>query len=76
MWITGFDVPSLLDHLPRQADEEPHAHADHRTSQPCRAGKVAGLIVDYVGVFRDLQKALAIYAAPKVVLPAHTRQSD
>lgn len=28
-------------------------------------GKVAGLIVDYVGVFRDLQKALAIYAAPK-----------
>lgn len=27
-------------------------------------GKVSGLIVDYVGVFRDLQKALAVYAAP------------
>ena len=26
--------------------------------------KVNGLIVDYVGVFRNLQKALAIYAAP------------
>ena len=26
--------------------------------------KTNGLIVDYVGVFRDLQKALAIYAAP------------
>jgi type I restriction enzyme R subunit len=28
-------------------------------------GKIAGLIVDYVGVFRDLQNALKIYAAPK-----------
>ena len=27
-------------------------------------GKEAGLIVDYVGIFRDLQKALAIYAKP------------
>jgi len=27
-------------------------------------GKSAGLIVDYVGVFRNLQKALAIYAQP------------
>lgn len=26
--------------------------------------KVNGLIVDYIGVFRNLQKALAIYAAP------------
>src|SRR5262249_30838679 len=28
--------------------------------------KVAGLIVDYVGVFRDLQKALVVYATPDV----------
>ena len=28
-------------------------------------GKAAGLIVDYVGVFRNLQKALAIYAQPR-----------
>jgi hypothetical protein len=27
-------------------------------------GKKAGLIVDYVGIFRNLQKALAIYAQP------------
>jgi type I restriction enzyme R subunit len=27
-------------------------------------GKEAGLIVDYVGIFRNLQKALAIYARP------------
>src|SRR3954452_5306304 len=28
-------------------------------------GKAAGVIVDYVGVFQNLQKALAIYAAPQ-----------
>jgi len=28
------------------------------------AGKVSGLIVDYAGVFRSLEKALAIYGAP------------
>ena len=30
-------------------------------------GKNHGLIVDYVGVFRNLQKALAIYAVPENV---------
>ena len=35
MWTTGFDVPSLLDDLPRQADARAHADADHRPSQPC-----------------------------------------
>ena len=38
MWMTGFDVP-LLDDLPRQADEEPHADADHRPGQPGLPGK-------------------------------------
>jgi hypothetical protein len=32
----------LLDHLPRQADEEPHPDADHRTGQPEVPGKEAG----------------------------------
>ncbi len=31
-------------------------------------GKVNGLIVDYVGVFRDLEKALAIYALAGAVI--------
>ena len=54
----------MLHHLPGQADEEPHAHADHRTGEPgVRRTKQNGLIVDYVGVFRNLQKALAIYGA-------------
>ena len=63
MWMTGFDVPSLLDDLPRQADAQPHPDADHRAGQPRLRRQINGLIVDYVGVFRNLQKALAIYGA-------------
>jgi type I restriction enzyme, R subunit len=54
----------LLDDLPRQA------HAGHTLMQTiARANRVApgkesGLIVDYVGIFRALQDALATYAKP------------
>ena len=34
MWMTGFDVPVLLHHLPRQAHAQPHPDADHRPCQP------------------------------------------
>ena len=34
MWMAGFDAPSVLDHLPRPPDAQPHADADHRPSQP------------------------------------------
>jgi type I restriction enzyme R subunit len=63
MWMTGFDVPSCstiyLDKLMR----------NHTLMQTiARANRVFkdknnGLIVDYVGVFRNLQKALAIYGS-------------
>jgi len=33
-------------------------------------GKSAGMIVDYVGVFRNLKEALAIYAQPRPGVPA------
>ena len=64
MWTTGFDVPSCSTIYLDKADEETHAHADHRACQPGIPEKANGLIVDYVGVFRDLEKALAIYASP------------
>jgi type I restriction enzyme R subunit len=63
MWITGFDVPTcstvyidkpMKNHTLMQTI----ARANRRA-----AGKTAGLIVDYIGVFQNLQKALAIYAA-------------
>ena len=64
MWMTGFDVPSCstiyLDKPMRNHTLMQTIARANRVAQ----GKVNGLIVDYVGIFRDLQKALAIYAAP------------
>lgn len=61
MWITGFDVPSCstiyLD-KPMKNHTLMQTIARANRNYP---GKVAGFIVDYVGVFRNLQKALAIY---------------
>src|SRR6266568_4882293 len=63
MWITGFDVPSLstlyLDKTMRNHTLMQTIARANRVFQD----KVNGLIVDYVGVFRDLQKALAIYGS-------------
>ena len=63
MWITGFDVPSLstlyLDKPMRNHTLMQTIARANRVFQD----KVDGLIVDYAGVFRDLQKALAIYGS-------------
>jgi type I restriction enzyme R subunit len=65
MWITGFDVPTcstvyidkpMKNHTLMQTI----ARANRRAP-----GKAAGVVVDYVGVFQNLQKALAIYAAAR-----------
>ncbi len=63
MWITGFDVPTCstvyLDKpMKNHTLMQTIARANRRAE-----GKSAGVIVDYVGVFQNLQKALAIYAA-------------
>ena len=64
MWITGFDVPTCstmyLDKpMKNHTLMQTIARANRRAP-----GKSAGVIVDYVGVFQNLQRALAIYAAP------------
>ena len=63
MWITGFDAPSCSTIY---LDKPMRNHTLMQTI--ARANRVFedknnGLIVDYVGVFRNLEKALAIYAA-------------
>jgi type I restriction enzyme R subunit len=63
MWITGFDVPTIgtvyLDKpMKNHTLMQTIARANRRAS-----GKTSGVIVDYVGVFNNLQKALAVYAA-------------
>ena len=62
MWITGFDVPSCSTIY---LDKPQRNHTLMQTI--ARANRVFGdksngLIVDYIGIFRYLEKALAIYA--------------
>jgi len=61
MWLTGFDVPSCSTIY---LDKPMRNHTLMQTiarANRVYPGKLSGLIVDYVGVFRNLQKALAIY---------------
>jgi type I restriction enzyme, R subunit len=63
MWITGFDAPAVSTIY---LDKPMKNHTLMQTI--ARANRVFGeknngLIVDYVGVFRNLQKALAIYGS-------------
>src|SRR5260370_14599609 len=79
MWITGFDVPSCSTIY---LDKSMKNHTLMQTI--ARANRVwgdkrNGLIVDYVGVFRNLQKALAIYGtaqgeAQQAVSPVHKKE--
>jgi type I restriction enzyme, R subunit len=64
MWITGFDVPTCST---LYLDKPIRNHTLMQTiarANRVAPGKKAGLIVDYIGIFRNLQKALAIYAQP------------
>jgi type I restriction enzyme R subunit len=63
MWMTGFDSPSVSTIY---LDRPMRNHTLMQTI--ARANRVFpekdnGLIVDYIGVFRDLERALAIYGA-------------
>lgn len=61
MWMTGFDVPSCSTiYLDKPMRNHTLMQTIARANRVFR-DKVNGLIVDYVGVFRSLQKALAIY---------------
>jgi len=61
MWMTGFDAPSCSTiYLDKPMRNHTLMQTIARANRVFRE-KVNGLIVDYIGVFRDLQKALAIY---------------
>ncbi len=61
MWITGFDVPSCSTiYLDKPMKNHTLMQTIARANRVF-AEKQNGLIVDYVGVFRNIQKALAIY---------------
>jgi len=63
MWITGFDVPSCNTiYLDKPMRNHTLMQTIARANRVFR-DKLNGLIVDYVGVFRNMQKALAIYGS-------------
>jgi type I restriction enzyme R subunit len=65
MWITGFDVPSCSTiYLDKPLKNHTLMQTIARANRVWR-DKLNGLIVDYVGIFRNLQKALAIYGAAR-----------
>ena len=65
MWITGFDVPSCSTiYLDKPLKNHTLMQTIARANRVWR-DKQSGLIVDYVGIFRNLQKALAIYGTTR-----------
>jgi type I restriction enzyme R subunit len=61
MWMTGFDVPSCSTiYLDKPMRNHTLMQTIARANRVFPA-KENGLIVDYAGVFRDLQHALAVY---------------
>ena len=63
MWMTGFDVPACSTiYLDKPMRNHTLMQTIARANRVFRE-KLNGLVVDYVGVFRNLQKALAIYGS-------------
>lgn len=63
MWMTGFDVPSCgVIYLDKPMRNHTLMQTIARANRVYE-GKENGFVVDYIGVFRNLQKALAIYGS-------------
>jgi len=62
MWMTGFDVPNLSTlYLDKPLKNHTLMQAIARANR-VSPDKKNGLIVDYIGVFKNIERALAIYA--------------
>jgi len=66
MWMTGFDVPNLSTlYLDKPLKNHTLMQTIARANRVAE-GKANGLIVDYIGVFKNIEKALALYASSGV----------
>jgi type I restriction enzyme, R subunit len=79
MWMTGFDAPSVSTiYLDKPMKNHTLMQAIARANRVFKE-KPAGFIVDYINVFRNLKKALAIYAAPiggdRIDLPIQSKDA-
>ena len=62
MLLTGFDAPILQTmYLDKPLKEHRLLQAVARTNRPYKDLKEAGVIIDYVGVLKNLKRALQIY---------------
>jgi type I restriction enzyme R subunit len=60
--LTGYDAPILyVMYLDKPLKDHTLLQAIARVNRPY-AGKTCGLIVDYIGIFENLQRALAFYS--------------
>lgn len=66
MWLTGFDVPTLSTlYLDKPLKNHTLMQTIARANRVAE-GKKNGIIVDYIGVFKNVEKALALYASTKI----------
>ena len=64
MWVTGFDCSTISTlYLDKILKEHTLMQTIARANRVAE-GKFNGIIVDYIGIFKALQKALAIYGSP------------
>jgi len=62
MLLTGFDAPCLqVMYLDKPLKEHRLLQAIARTNRPYKDLKEAGIVIDYVGVLKELTKALEMY---------------
>ncbi len=67
MLLTGFDAPILKTmYLNKPLKGHRLLQAIARTNRPYKDYKDAGVIIDYVGIFKELQKAFADYAVEDI----------
>jgi len=63
MWLTGFDVPALHTmYIDKPIKNHTLMQAIARVNRVYK-DKIAGLIVDYIGIADDLKKALNVYSS-------------
>ncbi len=64
MWMTGFDVPNLSTlYLDKPLKNHTLMQTIARANRVADERKKNGIIVDYIGVFKNIERALALYAA-------------
>jgi type I restriction enzyme R subunit len=67
MLLTGFDAPVLQTlYLDKPLKEHRLLQAIARTNRPYKGVKEAGLIIDYIGVLREVNRAFEIYTEEEI----------